>query len=576
MLFPKEFIDQIRERILTSQVVGKKVMLKNKGREFSGLCPFHNEKSPSFTVNDEKEFYHCFGCGAHGNVFDFVMRTEGLSFPEAIEKLALDAGMRLPSPDPKEKEKYDHTAKLMQCAEAAAVFFQESFRTSLGAKARDYIAKRGLSAQTIEEFKIGFAPDIEGRLQQYLTEKGFTLAQMQEIGLVKNRYEMFRGRVIFPITDHKGRVIAFGGRILDKGEPKYLNSPETPIFHKRRVLFGKAIAKKPAFETGEVIVTEGYMDTISLSQAGYKNTVAPLGTALSEEHLQELWSMARTPTLCFDGDEAGKRASIRAAELALPHLKPGYSLKFVALPKGQDPDDVVRNNPELFKSLVADAKPLSEIIFLNEAGKGSLSTPEAKADLRQRLEVMATKITDKSVSGDYLRYFREKLWKELKELAPRPDKVERSSSVSNIALVPAAKEKGLRLECYILGTVIAYPQLLNDTIIEEEFSQIELSHLEIDKTRQNILLTTAYLLDGELLKDKLPEFIRDLDAKLTSYVREGITYAEKNPDAKEAWKKLMDEYYLEVTKSDLKGEINLNEDEFSKLQEKYKLLNKQS
>ena len=348
MIFPKEFLNQVRDRVAISQIVGKRVSLKHKGKEHSGLCPFHSEKTPSFTVNDDKGFYHCFGCGAHGNVFDFVMQMEGLSFPESVERLATEAGLAIPQADSKVSKEYDRYAKLMACAESAAKFFQDQLRSSAGFEAREYLARRGVSAKIIEEFRLGFAPDTQGKLREVINAAGFSTKEMEEIGLIKNTYEMFRGRLIFPITDVKGRVIAFGGRILGAGEPKYLNSPETPIFHKRRVLYGRAIARKAVYDTGSIIVTEGYMDTISLHQSGFKNTVAPLGTSLTDEHLAELWQLAKEPVMCFDGDSAGKRAAIRAGELALPLLKAGLSLKFIELPSGQDPDDVCARQPERF------------------------------------------------------------------------------------------------------------------------------------------------------------------------------------------------------------------------------------
>ncbi len=577
-MFPKEFVSQIRDRLNTSQVVGKRVSLKQKGKEFSGLCPFHSEKTPSFTVNDDKGFYHCFGCGAHGNVFDFVMQTEGLNFPEAIEKLALLAGMTLPKADPHMAEKYDHHAKLMQCAESAAKYFQENLKTSLGHEAREYLNRRGLSAQTIEEFRLGFAPDQSGKMQQALEKQGFKLAEMQEIGLIKNNYEMFRGRVIFPITDSKGRVIAFGGRILSKGEPKYLNSPETPIFHKRRILFGKAIARKPAYDSGNIIVTEGYMDTIALNQAGFKNTVAPLGTALSEEHLQELWALAKEPTMCFDGDSAGKRAATRAAELSLTFLKPGFSLKFVELPAGQDPDDIVRADKALFQSLVASARPLSEILYESEKAKLPAKTPEQQADLKARLDALANKIADKSIAKNYQDYFRQRIWNDFRPTTAKPEP-QRSAKITQISGISAEKQKLHQLECAIIGTILTYPELLKDTIIEEDFANFTFSHLEIDKLRQNILVKSSLNVDDVRPDSELQELFRELneniDSRLFAYINQGADFAKKSLTSKKAWENVLAQYHLELAESDFKNSDDVNDEDFEKLQEKFRQLSEE-
>ena len=570
MIFPKEFINQIKDRVPTSQIVGKRVPLKNKGKEFSGLCPFHNEKTPSFTVNDDKGFYHCFGCGAHGNVFDFLMQMEGVSFPEAIEQLASLAGMQLPQRDRVRDEKllqqYDEHARLMNCAESAAKYFQGNLKTSLGSQAREYLQQRGISNQVIEEFRLGFAPDIPGRMQQELEKQGFNLKEMTEIGLVKNGYEMFRGRVIFPITDSKARVIAFGGRILDKGEPKYLNSPETPIFQKRRVLFGKAIARKPAYESGNIIVCEGYMDVIALNQAEFKNAVAPLGTSLTNEHLAELWNMAKEPTMCFDGDEAGKRAMSRAAELALQYLKPGFSLKFIQLRDGQDPDDLVRSDRNKFATLLQNALPLSEIIYNAEKNKQTVKTPEQQADLKARLETMARKIPDNSVSRNYQDYFRQRLFADSRNIKLVKPEAQRSAQIISISGISAEKQRVLQLECAILGTIIAYPALLKDANIEEEFVKLEFSHLEIDNMRQDILINCAQELD-ETEPNNFQSIIvaGNINEKLAIYVNQGAEYAKKSATPLAAWESILAQYHFELAESDLAGE-----EDFEKLQEKFK------
>jgi DNA primase len=335
MAFPPRFLEDLRGRVSISDVVGRRVRLIRKGRgEATGLCPFHNEKTPSFTVSEDKGFFHCFGCGAHGDVIGFVMRSEGLEFPQAIEKLAGEAGMQVPRETPEERERAERQATLGGAVELAAKYFEQQLRASAGKAGLDYLKRRGLSDDTMRRFRLGFAPDSRHGLKAALEKAAIPEAIALEAGLLikpddgGHAYDRFRGRVMFPILDRRGQAIAFGGRILDQGEPKYLNSPETPLFHKGRVLYGLSHAQKTARETNEIIVVEGYMDVIALAQAGISNAVAPLGTALTEEQIALLWRVAQEPILCFDGDNAGQRAAARAADRAIPLLKPGLSLRF--------------------------------------------------------------------------------------------------------------------------------------------------------------------------------------------------------------------------------------------------------
>ena len=343
MAFPPQFLDDIRARIGLADVVGRRVRLVKQGREHAALCPFHNEKTPSFTVSEEKGFFHCFGCGAHGDVIGFVMRADGLSFPEAVERLAADAGLEVPEQTPAEREHAKRQADLYDVMEKACAFFEERLGAHVGEPARDYLRGRSLDTDTIARFRLGYAPDTKTALRGALMSDTLPETMLIEAGLLirpdnGTPYDRFRGRVIFPITDRRGRVIAFGARILGEGTPKYLNSPDTPLFNKGRVLYGMATARRAAHDKGRVIVTEGYMDVIALAKAGFVESVAPLGTALTESQLHELWRMAPEPLLCFDGDNAGQRAAWRAAERALPLLEPGRSLRFVMLPRGEDPD----------------------------------------------------------------------------------------------------------------------------------------------------------------------------------------------------------------------------------------------
>jgi DNA primase len=410
---PPEFLEELRRRTTLSSVVGKRVRLSKKGREFEGLCPFHNEKTPSFFVNDDKAFYHCFGCGAHGDVVSFVINTEGLSFPEAVERLAGDAGMEVPrivAADPAERAR---RAGAEAAVEAACAFFERQLRQPAGAAALDYLKRRGVSDAEIKRFRLGFAPDQRTMLKSALL-KEFEEPVLHEAGLLVKpedggaSYDRFRGRVMFTIADRRGRAIAFGGRILGDGQPKYLNSPEGPLFHKGRTLYAHHIAREASAKDAPIIVAEGYMDVVALHRAGFPGAVAPLGTALTEEQLAELWRLAPEPVLCFDGDAAGQRAAARAAVRALPLLAPGKSLRFVTLPAGQDPDDLVGQpgGPAQFAELLGAAAPLSAVLWGLEIGRAPLDTPERRADLRARLRDHLNHIGDRDVREFYVEDFR--------------------------------------------------------------------------------------------------------------------------------------------------------------------------
>ena len=327
MKFPPHLLDDIRARLPVSQVVGRKVALKKKGREFAGLSPFKVEKTASFFVNDQKGFYHCFASGEHGDIFKFVMTTEGLTFPEAVERLAQEAGVTMPKPDPRYEEQADERDRLYKLLDASVQFFESQLRTDAGAAARRYLEKRGLERDTIATFRLGFAPASKTALKSHLKDKGFTVDEMVSSGMliggpdIPDPYDRFRDRVMFPIADMKGRTIAFGGRALDPSAPaKYLNSPETPLFHKGHNLYNIHRARAAAHDKTRVIAVEGYMDAVALSEGGFNECVAPLGTALTEDQVKLLWRLAPEPVLCFDGDSAGRKAAFRAIDVVLPML----------------------------------------------------------------------------------------------------------------------------------------------------------------------------------------------------------------------------------------------------------------
>ena len=418
MRYPPNFLDEIRARLSVSQVVGRKVSLKRAGREFKGLSPFKMEKTPSFTVNDQKGFYHCFATGEHGDIFGFVMKTDGLSFPEAVERLADEAGVPMPKLGPRDEAREDERERLYRIVETSADFFQAALMTGAGTEARRYLEKRGLTRETIATFRLGYAPNDRAALRAHLAGAGFKVEEMIASGMligggdIPVAYDRFRHRVTFPITDLRGRVIAFGGRALDASAPaKYLNSPDTPLFHKGQILFNAHRARGPAHDKDRVVAVEGYMDVIALTEAGFGETVAPLGTALTEEQIKLLWRMADEPILCFDGDAAGRKAAFRAVETALPLLTPGHSVRFAFLPGGLDPDDLVRQSgPQAFADELAKTRALFDVLWEREAQDQDLSTPEHRAAFEARLKGMVAKIGDASVRTHYESELRETLW----------------------------------------------------------------------------------------------------------------------------------------------------------------------
>ncbi len=392
-----------------SDVVGRRVKLKKAGREWRGLSPFNAEKTPSFFVNDEKMAWFDFSSGKNGNIFDFVMATEGLSFPEAVERLAADAGLELPRRTAEDVIQETKRAGLVEACEWAAQFFEKLLNGREGARARAYLAERGLGPEVQAEFRLGLAPHDRFALRDHLAGLGVSAAVMAEAGLLVHGddiavpYDRFRDRVMFPICDRVGRVIAFGGRALDKDVPaKYLNSPETPLFHKGSILYNHHRARKASSDRGSVIVVEGYVDAIALSGAGYPNVVAPLGTALTPDQCDLLWRMAPEPILCFDGDGAGRRAAFKAIDTALPLIVPGRSLRFAFLPEGQDPDDLVRSGGATAAAAVIEAaRPLVDVLWLRETEAAPLDTPERRAGLERRLGELVREIKDETLRRHY-------------------------------------------------------------------------------------------------------------------------------------------------------------------------------
>jgi DNA primase len=525
MRFPTQFLDELRARLPVSEVVGRRVKLKKRGREWIGLSPFNQEKTPSFTVNDQKGFFHDFSSGRHGNIFDFVMETEGVTFPEAVERLASLAGVPVPKLSKEAEAREERRKTLHDVLELTAKFFEATLASRAGAKARGYLADRGIDSAAQLKFRLGYAPAERYALKEHLGAQRVPVPDMIEAGLliagddIPVPFDRFRDRVMFPITDWRGRVIAFGGRAMEEDAPaKYLNSPETPLFHKGSTLYNGAGARSAAHQGAMLVAVEGYIDVIAMVAAGYEATVAPLGTALTEEQLALLWRMSEEPVLCFDGDKAGTRAAYRAIDLALPQLKPGKSLKFAILPEGQDPDDLYRSGGRAaIEDVILSARPLSDLLWLRETEAGSFDTPERRASLERRIGEVTGTIGDETVR----RYYRQDLDSRLRRLlAPTPapgldrgrgfgrDSSRRGkdwrggsrpgqagfdlSGPRSPRFATSPIVRGYRTglpprEALILLAVINHPWLLETHA--EELAEIELRHPDADRLRRAMLDT---------------------------------------------------------------------------------------
>lgn len=522
MALPQGFLDELRDRVSVSSVVGRRHQLIRKGREFVSLCPFHSDSKPSLNIVDDKGFYHCFACGAHGDVIKFVMESEGLGFMEAVEQLAAQAGLDVPKETPEDREKAERKRTLQDVVDLACRWYERQLHTAAGDEGRHYLKDRGLQDATIARFRLGWAPEDRKALQRAMKAEGVEVDVLVEAGLVK-RYDdgpragetgdYMRGRVLFPITDRRGRVIAFGGRVLGDGQPKYLNSPDTPLFHKGRVLYGLAQAREAAHKSGTLVVAEGYMDVIALSEAGVP-AVAPLGTALTEDQIAELWKVVPEPTVCFDGDTAGQRAAARACERALPMLQPGHSLRFVVLPEGEDPDSLTRRDgPAGFQKLLDAAEPLVDRLWAIEANAGTVDTPERRADFWRRVRDRVRAIADRTVQQSYADEIEARITAMRRPPGGGRDGYRRDGDRGGVYRGDGARGRsgkwspppvepsgsraararvdsvlGRRQQQLILATVINHPGLLDE--LGETLAHLELDDQFLDKLRREILEIT--------------------------------------------------------------------------------------
>ncbi|RVA47574.1 DNA primase, partial [Mesorhizobium sp. M7A.F.Ca.CA.004.11.1.1] len=518
----------IRDRVPISSVIGQRVAWDRKKTnaprgDYWACCPFHGEKSPSFHCEDKKGRYHCFGCSVSGDHFKFLTELDGMSFPEAVEKIADMAGVPMPVRDAQEERREKERASLTDVMEMATTFFQERLQGPEGAKARAYLRDRGLTPATQQSFRLGFAPDSRNALKEHLAAKGVPKADIEACGLVRHgddipvSYDWFRDRIMFPIPDSRGKIIAFGGRALQPDAlAKYMNSPDTELFHKGNVLYNFARARKALAKGGTVIAVEGYMDVIALAQAGFENVVAPLGTALTENQLELLWRMAPEPMLCFDGDKAGLKAAWRAADMALPSVQAGRSARFALLPEGKDPDDLVKaEGPDAFRRVLAEARPLVDLLWMRETAGGVFDTPERRAELEKTLRELTSRIRDESLRYHYQQEMRERVlsffgsqrsgrqgrqdWKQGQGKTAAPGgqfakggggRIAITESLGQSALVKRGGEGMSVREATIIVALINHPALIDENFAHIEF--LDLANSDLRRLHAAILDAMAH------------------------------------------------------------------------------------
>jgi DNA primase len=521
MRFPPSFIDEVKARLPVSEVVGRRVKLKRAGREFKGLSPFQQEKTPSFTVNDQKQFYHDFSTGKHGNIFDFVMETEGVSFPEAVERLAAMAGLPLPRNSREDEQREQRQKSLFEVMELATGYFEQNLASRIGAQARGYLSDRAIAPSSIVEFRIGYAPADRFALKEYLGSKGVPVADMIEAGLliagddIPVPYDRFRDRIIIPIHDQRGRVVGFGGRALKKDvQPKYLNSPETSIFHKGSIVFNFHRARQPAHEANSVVAVEGYMDAIAVYQAGIKAVVATMGTSFTEEQIATLWRLSPEPVVCFDSDRAGVAAAYRSVDRILPLLHVGKTFRFVFMDEQKDPDDLIREKGvEAFRSVLSGSLPLWDVLWQRETDGQDVRTPDKQAAMEQKLYALVRTIQDPAVNTAFFRTSRMQLanlfW-QVNRGATRSHKDAGSRLNPKLKFDGEGQRSGLQK--VILGMLVEYPELLEDkrdSVLRLQFVE------ELDRflTQLFQLLLTEAKLSVSVIWDKLDgEFYETLQA----------------------------------------------------------------
>lgn len=602
MTIPPRFLDDLRNRLTLSDEVGKTVKLTRAGREYKGCCPFHKEKTPSFYVNNEKQFYHCFGCGAHGDVIGFTMQAKNLSFIEALETLAPQAGMEIPKASPEEMQKAKKKKDLHSMMETATSWMEERLYEAKNKDVLSYMTGRGFKEETLSSFKIGYAPDDGQKLRKYLQGQGYDDEQMLEAGLIKKStrgtepYAFFRDRIMFPVRDRRGRVVAFGGRVLpenirppsnsDFTPPKYINSSDTSLFDKGRMLYGDSLARQAARQGHTPIVVEGYLDVMACHQAGIQGAVAPLGTALTEDQIVLIWTMLgpdnKPPVLCFDGDNAGRRAAERAVGRILPLLKADKTVTLAFLPEGEDPDTFLKaKGRDAFIRILKNAMPLHEFLWMQETEGRDFKSPEARAGLSARLEEHADSIADRTVQRYYRQSFRDKMWEAFRYSAKG------SKSTGGQTAVLKKPVRGAKINEIVrrlIATFLTHPQLLTD--YEERLYDLDKGQEEQLQLLNELLnfnsLNSNKDLDFEAVKEHLitSGFGKPLDALHGEHIYIHAPYARASAEdhvAHEAVEELFSQLEREQIQSEIgaarhKMNEDFSEDSQNRLFEMRKLL----
>ena len=580
MKFSIETLNEIKDKISVSQVVEKTVQLKKRGKEFVGLSPFTKERTPSFTVNDEKQFYHCFSTNKHGDIFTFLVEVGGLSFPEAVEKLADEAGVQLRTFSPAEEEKINKSKKIFEALEISKSFFSSQIFDDNNSLALKYIRERGLDDKIINSYEIGYAPQ-GNKLEKFLLSKGVSHEIMTLAGMTikdekkkDNFYDRFRNRIIFPIRDIRNRVVGFGGRVINSNDqPKYLNSPETPVFHKGSLLYNFSKIRPNLKNNDNLIVVEGYMDVVSLASKGFQNAVAPLGTAITETQLNILWKDSDSPIICFDGDKAGKQASFRATEIALKLLKPNKTLRFINLPDNLDPDDYIKNfGLESFNKFVDNASPLQSIIWDLCLQESNIDTPEGKAGFESMLRAKLNLIGDKSIKKHYGLLFKDMLNQffyikkternisKFDNSEKYPGKYKNSLKIKN-SILGSGGQLPSDLEALVISGVLIFPELVKKHY--EILESFNIENLRLVDIRDNVLafVKKDY---SELDIDLLKEFVQK---KYQTFFEKDLRFANIFWQKKEGnnFDKIS-ETWLEILRDDqhiksLNNDIEISKDE---------------
>ncbi len=583
---PPRFMQELRDRLSLSEIIGRRVKITRAGREFKACCPFHSEKSPSFYINDDKQFYHCFGCGAHGDVIGFTMRNDNLSFIEAVESLASLAGMQVPQQTPQDIIRAKQEKDLYGLLEDTAKWFENRLNDPAHADALDYMKGRGVTNELLASFRVGFSPADGNALPRFLKAQGYTDSQMVEAGVARlsNRdgqpYSFFRDRVMFPVPDRRGRVVAFGGRVLpehlrplnpgDSKPPKYINSSETAVFHKGRMLYGEPHARQAAVDGQALIVVEGYLDVMAAFSAGYRGALAPLGTALTEEQILSLWKMIpvdqKTPVLCFDGDNAGRRAAARACERILPLLKADHSVRLAFLPDGQDPDSLIKAQGKgAFEAIINAAIPLVDFLWIEHTTGRRFETPEERAGLNLTLENEALKIADRDVQHYYRDAFRQKI---RTAFGPAPFQKKQPWTKSGRGAVPPQRTTGLQMRRpafsntqtrmqILLACIINHPGLFG--WVEDDFGRLNMPDSRFSALRQAIIQALGH--DGDLDSAALQAHLKgegyqiELKSVLSEAVYNHAGFARPNSEldiVQKGWQHILSQ----IQGDSVSGEVN--------------------